>query len=75
MTCRSDAPNARTTSTMARLVLRTPANVLMTIGKNADRMTITILAWSPSPNHSWISGMSATDGVLYSAVTNGSRAW
>ena len=45
-------------------MLCTPANVLITIGKNADMLTMMILAVTPSPNQSWMRGIRATDGVL-----------
>ena len=60
---RSEAPYARATSTLARLTLRTPANVLITIGKKHASKMMTILACKPRPNHSMMSGIRATPAL------------
>ena len=45
--------------------------VLTISGKNATSAAFTTLEVSPSPNHTMISGASATFGIAWNITTNG----
>ena len=61
--CRWVAPNERSISIRRSLVVRKPASVLMTTGKNTKRITTSTFDHTPIPNHRMNSGASAMVGV------------
>ena len=60
----SEAPNDRATRRSAASVFRTPAMVLMMIGKSAPRKMTAIFDGMSMPNQMMNSGMSTMRGVL-----------
>ena len=70
--CQGEAEKACIRSSRAGLVCFRPTAVLMNIGKKHTSATITTLDSSPKPNHTMISGASATLGIDCRATTYGS---
>jgi hypothetical protein len=60
---RSPEQNERATSTSSRSTSCTPRMVLISTGNSTKRITTTVFAVGPNPNHTTMTGISATLGV------------
>jgi hypothetical protein len=69
---RSPLQNDLATSTSSRSTSWTPRIVLISTGNSTNRITTTVLAVGPKPNHTTMIGISATLGVAYSALSGSS---
>jgi len=70
--CQSEAQYARAAFNRSWSMARTPPIVLMSTGKTALMKTMKTFDHIPMPNQISTRGTSATRGVEYSVVTNGS---
>ena len=71
MTCRFDAPSARSTSRSSGSTVAIPVATLTRIGKNASRNAVMIAGTVPIPNQMTRIGITATFGTELKPISTG----